>query len=956
MNLDRWKQLEDLYHAAADRTAADRSSFLDEACGGDDTLRQEVESLLAHDRSDIPFLDEPALSIAARHVAEDMPKLTGRSLGPYLIGELLGVGGMGDVYRAHDTTLGRDVAIKILSASVDMAPARLTRFEHEARVLASFSHPHIGAIYGVQAEDGIRGLVLELVDGETLADRIHRGPIPFRDVIRIAREIADALDAAHQRGIVHSDLKPANIKTTSDGVTKVLDFGLAQAASIDSASAFSVSSEQVMPTLIRGTAAYMSPEQARGSAVDKRTDIWAFGCVLYEMLTGRAAFSGDTPSATLAAMVEGVPDWASLSAVAPASLCRLVRRCLDKDLKRRWRDIGDVLVDLDAGLSADAELPPSSRASGRLLLAGGLLALVVASAGLTWLGRSSEKQPPPQRPLSFVSLLLPQGTGFPDQDNQIAVSPDGTMIAYVAATAGEAPRLLLRKLGATSEQRIDALDVRDPFFSPDGRSLGFIAGDTIRIVSIAGGDSRVVCRAPRAESPAWDHDVIVFGESGDLPSAGIKRVAASGGVPELVSTPDRRSGELTHQSPQLLPDGRSIMYTVRSRTPDGMSDRLVVQTPGRPVRVLLDDARFGRYMGNSVLIYQRDRSLFATTLDLSTMSSPGPGVMLFDDLSASTRPLWAAAGGVLVYRPRHENRRFVWVSRDGTEIPLSGQPRPYAAPSLSPRGDRIAVDIAGEGNRFDVWVFDIDRQRLRPLTSDGASRYPQWTPDGAHVGIDQRADNRLYRLNWIDPDGNGGMRELLHGPLPAWIGSWTPDLATLVYMEENPTTKSDLWMVDLRAKSPPRPIVQSPAREYGGRLSPDGRWLAYFSDESGGFELYLAAFPAGTPRQRISTGAGGARPREAVWAKDGRELFYRQGSQMLSVRIPSQPDHPIGRPTVLFEGSYYSWGGPGIVNFDVSPDGQRFLMLKPVDDPAPHVNLVLGLDRLIRERLHPVGQ
>ena len=958
MHPDRWKHVEALYHDAADRKASDRSAFLDDACRGDEALRREVESLLAYDEPPMPFLDDSALAVAARQVADEAPMLTGRSLGPYQIGELLGAGGMGDVYRAHDTLLGRDVAIKILSAVFETAPARLAQFEHEARVLASFSHPHIGAIFGVQAADGVRGLILELVDGETLADRIRRGPIPIAETIRIAREIAEALDAAHQRGIVHRDLKPANIKMTADGVTKVLDFGLAQAGAIDAARASNSSYAEPSVTMIRGTAAYMSPEQARGAIVDKRTDIWAFGCVLYEMLTGRAAFSGDTTSGTVAAVVERDPDWALLSATAPEDLCLLVRRCLDKDPKRRRRDIGDVLVDLETAASASRGSSPRSPRAKRLAIGAGLLLLLlVASTLLMVAPRTSSEEPASARqlPLSFVSLLLPAGTDFPEQDNQLAVSPDGTMVAYVSASSGQAPRLMLRKLGALSEQHIDALDVRDPFFSPDGRWVGFIAGDIIRAVSIADGESRMISRAPRAESPSWDGDVIVFGESSDLPSAGIRRVPATGGSSDVVSMPDPSAGETVHQAPQVLPDGRSVIYTVRARTPSGVIDRLVVQSPGHPVRRVLDDARFGRYIGNSVLVYQRNRSLFATTLDLDTMAVSGPGVMLFDDLSPSSRPLWSAAGGVLVYRPRNENRRFVWVSRDGKEIPLPLPPRPYAAPSLSPRGDRIAVEIGEAGNRFDVWMMDVEGRQLKALTSDGASRYPQWTPDGAYVGVDQRTENRLY---WVNPDGNRGTRELLRRPQPVWIGSWTPDLATLVYMEESPVTKSDLWAVDLRSggEATPRPLVQSPAREYGGRVSPDGRWITYFSDETGAFELYLAPFPAGAPRQRVSASAGAARPREAVWSADGRELFYRQGSQLLSVRIPVDPRLPPGRPTVIFEGNYYAWGGPGIVNYSVSPDGQRFLMLKSVDDPAPHLTLVLGFDRLIRERLHPADK
>jgi serine/threonine-protein kinase len=932
MDPEHWSRIEQLYHQAAALEGVERGLFLARACGDDRTLRADIESLLDEDAATEAFLEEPALAVAARLVTDEIPDLTGRLLGPYRIDMLLGAGGMGDVYRARDTLLARDVAFKILPEAFSGDAERLTRFKKEAQFLASLSHPHIAAIYGVHESDGIRGLVLELVDGETLAQRIKRGRIPVYEAVRIARQIGEGLDAAHQRGIVHGDLKPANINIARDGTAKILDFGLARSADGEPEGA------------AYGTASYMSPEQARGDLVDKRSDIWAFGCVCFEMLTGVAAFQRELPEARS----DAEPPWHLMPVGVPAGVTALLKRCLEDDAKRRRRDIGDVMADLEDALK-DAPARPAGPWQSRNFAVG--TALVLLLGVLALLLRSGE------RPSSSVpaaqarlSLLLPAGMDFPDRSNQIAVSPDGTTIAYVAASIGAAPRLVLKKLNAEAEQIVsDAIDARDPFFSPDGHWVGFIAGDTIRKVSIADGRSHVVCRATQAVTASWSNGVILFGEGGDDPAAGIRRVPEDGGPVQIVSNLNREAGDRNHTSPQLLPDGKSVIYSVRAIEPTGTTYRVMVQPAGMSARVLVDDARFGAYIGDSVLIYQRGRALFATRLELGTLTTAGPAVMLFNDVSPG-QPTWSAGGGVLVFRPQSDNRRFVWVSRTGVEVSVPIQPRVYGAPSLSPSGDRIAFEIDDAG-KFDVWMFDVARQTLSKLTSDGVSRYPMWTPDGAHVGIANRRENSV---SWI-PAAGGETQQLIRSSAGSWIGSWSPDSRTLVYMLEDPVTRSDLWAIDLHTKSPPRVLVRTAAREYGGRLSPDGRWLAFLSDENSPnqFGLYVTAFGPAGPRYRVAP----AGAREAVWAKDGSELFYRHGRQLLSVRVPAGGDFSRARAEVLFEGDYFTGGGPGIVNYDVSPDGQRFLMLKSIDeDRPPHLTVVQGIDHFIRERLPSTGR
>jgi serine/threonine protein kinase/Tol biopolymer transport system component len=951
MDADRWARVEKIFHQAARLAGADRSAFLERECGGDRALLAEVESLLT-DEPDTTFLDQPAIAVAARLVVDEAAMPPGRRFGPYRIDGLIGSGGMGDVYRAHDTVLGRDVAIKMLPDAFKDDPERLARFEQEAQFLASLSHPHVAAIYGVHESGGVRGLVLELVDGETLAERISRGPLPLHDVVRIARQIGEGLDAAHQRGIVHRDLKPANVKIARDGTTKVLDFGIAKSVAADRPNSKSAPLET--PGQVVGTASYMSPEQARGDVVDKRTDIWAFGCVCFEMLTGRPAFRRTLRSADATMASDSVPRWDLIPASVPRGVIDLLQRCLEEDPKRRRRDIGDVLVDLDDALQSRPAAPPV--ASYRWLALTALAALIVVTVLLL---NSGGRAGPDPSSLRRLSLLIPSGMQFPEKTSQLAVSSDGRMVAYVAAAGGQAPRLILRRLGTNTDQVIEeAKDPRHPFFSPDNQWIGYFSGDAVMRISVANRLFQQLTRVDRAETGSWANGVLLFGTGGDLALDGIRQVSESTGPVTVLTRPNRAEGELNHFAPELLPDGRTLMYSARRPYGPYPSARIMAQRPGEPPRVVLDDAHSGRYLGNSILLYQQGQALFATHFDPNTLVVSGRGELLLDDVATDGRPGWAAGGDVLVYRSllyrtQNDNRQLVWVDRKGVEAAIPAPPRRYGAPNLAPSRDVMAVEIE-EDAKYDIWTVEAGRGTLRQITSDGASRYPLWSPRDDRIGVVRRRSPE--QLSWRLPDGRA-VGDIIPGKGPIFFGSWTPDGRTLLYMEETKDSKSDIWAVNLDAKTPPRPVVQTNAREYGGRLSPDGKWVAYFSDSgTNQFQLYLTPFDGNGPEIPISRPDDRGRPREAVWGRDARdlELFYRQGSEMLAVRIG-----PDGRPrreaTRLFERDYFSIGGPAIVHFDVAADG-RFLMVKPLENQTPNLSVVVGLDGLIRERLQPIAR
>jgi serine/threonine protein kinase len=710
--------------------------------------------------------------------------LTGRRLGVYHVQERIGAGGMGEVYIARDTRLGRDVAIKILPQVFTADPDRLARFEREARVLASLNHPNIGAIYGVEEADGLRGLVLELVEGETLAERIARsggpeGPplremgrragssdpaIPIGETLSIARQIAEALDAAHEKGIVHRDLKPANIKIRSDGTVKVLDFGLAKAAAGDGVSPDLTHSPTITVAgtregVILGTAAYMSPEQARGQAVDKRTDIWAFGCVLYEMLTGRSAFGRDTITDTIAALVEREPDWSQLPAGLSPNMRRLLQHCVDKDPKRRLRDIGDAGFEIEAAVHPPAASSVGSSANDRrrpwwavpVLLGGVVLGIV----GIVLYSRSSV----PVLPETRLEVTTPPTT----DPGSLAVSPDGRKIVFIG-TANSAPALWLRQLDSDSARPLaGTAGAAFPFWAPDSRSVGFFSDGQLRRIDIAGGSPQTVAAAVNGRGGTWNSDgTIVFTPSASSP---LFMVSAAGGEPQAV-TELKAPQQASHRFPQFLPDGRHFVFWVRG-SPDARGI-YVSSLDGLEMRQLLRADSAAVVVLSGHLLFVREGTLFAQRLDVSQLMPVGDPVPVTERLAFNAgydfAAMSASGTGVLVYRPEGTGgeRRLTWFDRSGKEVTFAGPIDPATPwnPHVAPDGRTVAVDRTVNGNG-DIWVVEMARGLLgrRITTSPSNDGSPVWSPDGNRIAFssNRRGAFDLYQK----PASASGEEELL---------------------------------------------------------------------------------------------------------------------------------------------------------------------------------------------------
>ena len=632
MTPERWQQVEEIFHEALSRGERDRVAFLVHACAGDVALRREVEALLAQQASG--FLESPAVRAPGHTLIETGTPLTGRRLGAYQVHERIGVGGMGEVYRARDTKLGRDVAIKILPKLFTSDPDRLARFEREARVLASLNHPHIGAIYGLEDAGGVRALVLELVDGETLEDRIAHGPIHLNDTLTIARQIADALDAAHEKGIVHRDLKPANIKVTPEGVVKVLDFGLARIVSDNGGGAFdsrrpTITIEGTREGLVMGTAAYMSPEQARGKTVDKRTDIWAFGCVLYEMLSGRAAFARDTFTDTLAAVVEQHPLWTALPSATPSAILRLLRHCLEKDPKRRLRDIADASHELDDASNSSPIARAETTGRVRTLRAAVAVcaATAVAAAALAMWSLARDPGAVPRSAVRFAIQLEPDedlsaDSGLP---RPLVISRDGKTLVYVVRRpAGN--RVYVRRLAdAESTPIAGAEGGIGPFISPDDEWVGFASGGFIKKVPMGGGIPQNIASVSTFLGASWGaDDSIVYAEWG----SGLFKVSGRGGTPQPLTTVNQEQGEIVHFVPEVLPGGNAALFAVRRR---GTPTVEVVDIATGRRRSLLEGSN-PHYVSSGHLVFTRGSMLHAVPFDLARLEAIGAIVPMSDQV------------------------------------------------------------------------------------------------------------------------------------------------------------------------------------------------------------------------------------------------------------------------------------------------------------------------------------
>ena len=879
---------------------------------------------------------------------------------------------MGEVYRATDTRLGREVAIKVLPRELAQDPERLARFEREAKLLASLNHPNIAQVYGFESatqSDGpaVHFLAMELVEGEDLAERLKRGAIPVEEALPLAEQIAEALEEAHEKGIVHRDLKPANVKVRPDGKLKVLDFGLAKAWRGDGPGVASSADLSQSPTLahtgtaaglILGTAAYMSPEQARGKAVDKRSDVWAFGVVLYEMLAGRRLFEGETVSDVLASVLKSEPEWAALPAATPYRLRQLLARCLERDPKRRLRDIGEARLALEPG--ATVEPPVAAPVGARGIapwLAVAAAILAVALTALAFVHFRETKASVTRPPVARVTIALPPGD-LVDQKTTpaVALSPDGTKLAYVGTHENATRQLFLRFMdGAEAKPIAGTQGAYVPFFSPDGQWIGFFSQGKLKKVPADGGAAQVLCDAPSGLGADWAADDTIY----FMPfnTSGVWKVAASGGTPREVTQLDRSKGEVSHRWPQLLPGGAAVLFTVW--TGPGWDEKSLqmqlVKTGER--RVLAQGASTGRYVTSGHLVYNRDgvQTLMALPFDAERLQvMGGPAVALAEQVwegGAEGAQYAVSSAGTMAYvasHPARYERRMVWVDRTGKVEPLPAMPRPYYDPRISPDGRRFAVSSEEAAER--VWTFDFARPILTALTGPGSSQAPLWTPDGKRVVY--RATRMGSRnIAWKAADGSGDEQRLTTNDNMQTPVSVSPDGKLLAYTELDPTRGNDIWLVALDGGKPV-PFLRTPASEENPHFSPDGRWLAYTSDESGRSELYVQPFPGPGGKWMISTGGG----TEPVWARDGRELFYRSGDKLMAVTIASEPAFVARLPRVLFEGAFEPTG-TGTSGFDVSPDGRRFLMIQPTapERPVTQINVVINWFEELRQRV-PVAR
>ena len=892
-----------------------------------------------------------------------MSLTTGQRIGVYEVTAAIGAGGMGEVYRAHDTTLNRDVALKVLPDLFADDPERLARFQREAEVLASLNHPNIAQIYGLEQTDGVKALVLELVEGPTLAGRIAQGAIPLDEALPIAKQIAEGLEAAHEAGVIHRDLKPANIKVNPDGVVKILDFGLAKAlepdrSEEDIANSPTMTAAATRAGIIMGTAAYMSPEQAKGKAVDKRSDIWAFGAVVYEMLTAKRAFAGEDVSDTLAAVLRADPDWGALPSDTPPRIRRVLRRCLERDRANRLRDAGDARIEIhDATTDSESDTTGTTAAAPLawwqepMSIGLGALGLVVVTGLAVW-NLNGAPEPTPG-PIIRFAIVLPQDQRLTSPSHhQLAVSADGAHVVYVANG-----QLQMRSMQALDPTPIPGTEGgAEPFFSPDGAWIGFRQAGQLKKVALAGGVPTTIVdlQGGMLWGASWASDDAILISQPE----GIVQVSANGGTPKVLIPFDDANSEAGRQ-PQLLPGGQAVLFTHRPlEVNDWTQAEVVVQTlETGERRVLVDRGTDARYVPTGHLVFAQEATLLAVPFNLERLEVTGGPVSLVENMSfrgqSGAAQFGVSNSGALVYLPRTNlDRTLVWVDRSGEETSVSEDAREYRYPRLSPDGTRIAVAVL-DADRPDLWVRDLGRGTMTRLTfHESADAYPVWTPDGERaVFLSTRDGGGLF---WKRADGTGQVERLspeLGAPLPSAV---SPDGTTLLYAAQHPETSWDIEALSLTGERTSRRVLNEPFVQHWARLSPNGRWLAYQSNESGRHEVYVRPFPdVETGKWQVST-TGGVHP---VWNQDGRELFYQSGAWMLAVPLETEPAFTPSAPERLFERPLISGGGR---HWDISRDGQRFLMHKEADttdsgSPRAQMQVVLNWLEELKARV-PTGQ
>ena len=981
-------EVERICLAALDLPADERAAFLEDACHGDEALRHEIESLLAHASSAEQFIEHPA--VAGKGMLTGLSGLSlGQHLGPYHILARLGAGGMGEVYLARDGLLGRYVALKVLPDRFAADPERLARFRREAQLLASIKHPNIAIIHGLEGgpaagiaaeassaptESGrhVRALVLEYIEGETLAERIAAGPLTVEDALPIARQIAEALQAAHDQGVIHRDLKPANIKVTPDGTVKVLDFGLAKLATApESSAAAGPAALSQSPTItgpgatalgvILGTAPYMAPEQAKGKPTDKRSDVWAFGCVLFEMLTAKRAFEGDDMSETLASVIKGEPDWSALPPEVPSSIQILLRSCLTKDSRARLGDIAGALFVLQhhgafgEHVTSDV-IAPQRQSTWRYALRGfvGLAAVVTLSGWLAWTWRPSD---PRASMVTTFGITLPEGETFTNTTrHMVAASPDGRSFVYSAGG-----RLNLRSMGQLEAVPIPGAEGGGPFFSPDGEWIGFWTGNQLKKISVNGGAAAVLATIDNSQ-PTGAHwaadDTIVFAAQ----SAGIWRVSAAGGTPEQLV---KAEGNRTFQHPQLLPGGRALLYTRAAPERGGWDQADIVVKPLDGAERRLAVGTDARYVPTGHLVFVVRGTLMAVPFDAETLTVSGGPVSLREGIAEGLNSSGAAhfdvsSTGTLVYAtpPGGTFALYtpMWIDRQGRETPLGAEPRAYQYLRLSPDETRVAFDV-GEQNR-DIWVWDVAQRALNRLTSNAApDRAPIFTRDSRRIvfSSDRGAFPNLY---WQPADGTSDAEQLTNATAETLFPTSTaPDGTVIVrHARGYHGGQFDIYSLSMDRSRKLTRLIATEFAELNAEISHDGRWMAYQTNRSGRTEVFVRPYPAMNAEWPISTAGGG----EPLWSADDRELFYRSPmGAIMRVTVKPGDTWAASAPKQVLPGDGLRVGGDDFPmrTYDVSRDGRRFLVLKnaPMQkrEAGPNIIVVQNWFEELKRRVPP---
>ena len=876
-----------------------------------------------------------------------MSLVPGDRVGPYEIVAAVGAGGMLEVYRARDSKLQRDVAIKILPELFAADPDRRARFDREAQTLAALNHPNIAHIHGVEAN----ALVMEFVDGEDLAGRLARGPVPLDEAMPIARQIADALQAAHERGIVHRDLKPANVMVRPDGTVKVLDFGLAKLGALDASAAIATSPTFTSPAMmthagiIIGTAAYMAPEQAKGKPVDRRADLWALGVVLYEMLTGRAAFEGETITDVLAAVVTRDPDWSALPPQTPPALRRLLARCLARDPRRRLADAGEAAYQIDEAMNPTAESVPAIAPGGatfprpRRLRAAMPWAVAVVTffvaVGLLW----RQSQAAPAAILRYTIGAPPKTTVELINRPALAISRDGSTVAFVGTAKGVTRLYVHRQTEFESRVLEGTEGASEPVFSPDGRWIAFFAGYKLGKIPVDGGPVETLAPVSDPRGLGWDTDDAIL-YAPDSTTGLFQLSPTRGSTPRSITTLTEKV-ERSHRWPQMLRNG-TILFTVGSLTsPDNYDDatiEAVIPKTGER-RVVVKSAAMARYVEPGYLLFARGGSLFSAAFDQDTLQVKGTPIAVATGIGGDT----TTGASSFVYSPTgtfayvggqdDARKRLAWADRTGRLEAVDLPPAGYLDVKLSPDGRRAAVIVVGSGGS-DVWVYDFARKTFTRLTFGGSHRTPVWSADGTVLYYIALAPNGGGQVMRKPADGSGGEEHIVTAVTDLFLRDVSPDgrIALIDYLSG--ANRTDIATLPLQAGASVVPVVATQADECCPALSPDRRWMAYQSDETSRSEIYVRAASGQGGRWQISTSGG----EEAHWSADGRELYFWADTQLMVARVDPGATFQFSLPQVLFEGRYHLRSDSGL-SFDVEPKGARFLTLQLGDD-SPSIGAI----------------